>query len=354
MALPSAAGKRSGGKAKAATEAREVVFDPRIASAVSQKLAQGLHPSLVTMQLSPMGEPDVINAYIQRAQSSPFFQGAMAGMKPAKKMDWIMDSQSKAWRLSPDATTIPRVDKPTPDDFLKQFYANQRPAILTGLVDDWPAMTRWNADYFDEKVGRDTEVEAQKGRDKVARFEQESIRLKSRVSLGEVTDHLRSGKPSNDLYITANNGSANRDALDPLWADFSGIAGLTDPTSDRDGFLWIGPKGTLTPFHHDLTNNLLIQVRGRKQVHMVPPWEERRMNGDGRVFSGLSLEDAKAAAEHGLPLIETVIGPGDALFIPVGWWHHIVSLDESYSVLFTNFVWPNNYASPYMKGESDY
>jgi mannose-6-phosphate isomerase-like protein (cupin superfamily) len=37
------------------------------------------------------------------------------------------------------------------------------------------------------------------------------------------------------------------------------------------------------------------------------------------------------------------VGPGQALFIPVGWWHCVEALETSISMSFTNFVWPNTY-----------
>ena len=34
--------------------------------------------------------------------------------------------------------------------------------------------------------------------------------------------------------------------------------------------------------------------------------------------------------------------PGEALFIPVGWWHQVTALDFSVSLTATNFLWPND------------
>ena len=31
------------------------------------------------------------------------------------------------------------------------------------------------------------------------------------------------------------------------------------------------------------------------------------------------------------------LNPGEALLIPIGWWHHVRALDVSISVSFTNF-----------------
>lgn len=40
---------------------------------------------------------------------------------------------------------------------------------------------------------------------------------------------------------------------------------------------------------------------------------------------------------------EVVLGPGEVLFIPVGWRHHVRALDVSITVSFTNFVFANHY-----------
>jgi ribosomal protein L16 Arg81 hydroxylase len=40
---------------------------------------------------------------------------------------------------------------------------------------------------------------------------------------------------------------------------------------------------------------------------------------------------------------ELVLEPGEALFLPVGWWHHVRALDVSITVTFTNFIYPNSF-----------
>jgi lysine-specific demethylase 8 len=36
----------------------------------------------------------------------------------------------------------------------------------------------------------------------------------------------------------------------------------------------------------------------------------------------------------GTPHVDVVLGPGDVLFIPRGWWHHVRALSASFSVSF--------------------
>jgi ribosomal protein L16 Arg81 hydroxylase len=40
---------------------------------------------------------------------------------------------------------------------------------------------------------------------------------------------------------------------------------------------------------------------------------------------------------------DIVMEPGEALFLPVGWWHHVTALSTSVSVSFMNFLWPNSF-----------
>ena len=110
--------------------------------------------------------------------------------------------------------------------------------------------------------------------------------------------------------------------------------------------VWIGPAGAVTPLHHDLVNVILAQVRGRKRVSLIPSWQLHRVYNNREVFSDVDFDDPSLERHPRFkkvqPLIVT-LRAGQALFIPVGWWHHVRSLSFSISVTFTHFHESNKY-----------
>lgn len=48
---------------------------------------------------------------------------------------------------------VPRVHAPSPIGFLRDCVAANRPALITGAFDDWPALERWSLDYLADCMG---------------------------------------------------------------------------------------------------------------------------------------------------------------------------------------------------------
>ncbi|MGV7119444.1 cupin-like domain-containing protein [Sphingopyxis sp. 550A] len=270
------------------------------------------------------------------------------------KQDWLLANQQRLAFEADGGFALAMLDKPAPGLFYRQYYDANRPAKLTGVVDHWPALARWSLDHFERVAGHAT-VEAQVGRDGDPDYELAKDDHRRLVRFGELVGWLRKGEASNDIYLTAYNSGTNAAALAILWDDLAPID-LLEARGDRDGFFWLGPKGTLTPWHHDLTNNLLVQVVGRKRVRVAPPWAFARMRNSRHCFSDwgnapLPAGEGDAATP---PVLETIIGPGEAIFLPVGWWHQVEALDLSASMSFTNFRRPNIHVEDYISwGEID-
>lgn len=264
----------------------------------------------------------------------------------AAKLAWVLKTQQRQRALSPSANGIFRCEELTGEEFLDHYYAPSRPVVLGNAVSDWPACKKWSPDYLLEKLGERT-VEYQGGRTSDADFEMNKDRHKQSASFAEFMKLIGSGK-DNDYYITAYNSGVNQEALAPIGEDLGTLDEYLRHEPGRlEAMFWIGPKNTFTPLHHDLTNNLLVQFVGRKRVIVASPAETPRLYNDVHVFSRIRNVTAPGVDLATYPLLdgaafqEIILKPGDALFIPIGWWHQITSLDFSVSATYTNFRWPN-------------
>lgn len=110
--------------------------------------------------------------------------------------------------------------------------------------------------------------------------------------------------------------------------------------------VWLGLEPTYTPLHRDPNPNLFVQLRGSKAVRLLPPQDGDavfrhvqtqlgRWGGNSRIRGAEMMEGPERELLHDAiwreptgPLQEAELGPGDALFIPKGWWHSVRSRSD--------------------------
>lgn len=314
---------------------------------IAERLIDGADPDRLAEQMASGGVPmAIVRAEIERAAKSPYFQASERLRERMGKWEWVL--QNGARLASADPLEVPVLDKPDGETFYHRLYRAHRPGVIRGLLDHWPARTRWSLDYFRRILGN-REVRVQWDRESDADYEGNAGAHGAFRPFSEIANRLADPEPSNDFYVTANNADENRAAFAGLYADVGDIPGILRPGGAQNGFIWIGPRGTVTPWHHDLTNNLLVQFVGRKRVRMTASHDTPLMRNHRHCFSAWkTAELLPGPAAEGRPaVLECEIGPGDALFLPIGWWHHVEGLDQHIGMSFTEFAWNNDFFSSY-------
>jgi hypothetical protein len=261
-----------------------------------------------------------------------------------QRRDWLLRVQERQRRIASDGGGLIRVEPPTSDEFRDEIYATGRPVVIEGLARTWRA-TRWTRESLTSDYG-DIDVEVQVQRNTNPFYERQKDRHRRVVSFSDFLEEA-TDRP-NDWYLTAYNAERNQAFWNRLAPDLGRLdAYLTHEGEFGNGMPWIGGLGSFTPLHHDLTNNLLVQLVGVKSILLVPPSEAAKLYPAEGVFSEISdLDDPEQISRF--PLARSVEGyrvdlsPGDALFIPVGWWHQVRSQSFSVSATYTCFRWPND------------
>lgn len=246
------------------------------------------------------------------------------------------------------------------------------PLVFRDLISDWPALTDrpWRSvDYLlSQTLGGRRLVPVEVGRSYVDEdWGQELIPFKSFLDKYVLANPLQ---PEHQVgYLAQHNLFRQIPPLrndiripDFCWVDVPGHP--SDPSKDQPTLdmpqlnAWFGPARTITPLHTDGYHNLLCQVVGQKYVRLYPPsatpvMRPREMEGGvdmsntGAVDVGViegwdpvaedADEDTVQRMREDLKEVEyweCILGPGDTLLVPLGWWHYVRSLSVSFSVSF--------------------
>ncbi len=308
-----------------------------------------LQKVLVGQGLSPI---DCVTE-ILLAENHPYIQAGKEIFYTLNKRNWLLKTWDTLAALDTRYNThIEKINTPDFQTFIDTYYSKNLPVLLTEGIDHWPALKKWTPDFLLEQFG-DKEIEIQLGREKDPLYERNSAKHKKKLLVREFITLINQGD-SNNHYMTANNTENNFMSLEPLFKDVADFGeGYRQKESiESANLFWFGPKGTFTPIHHDLTNNMLVQIYGRKKVTLIPAMQVPRLYNDKGVFSaaeypGFDLK--RHPAMKNITPIDVTLCPGESLFIPIGWWHCVKSLEVSISLSFTNFNAPNQFSVDFPK-----
>jgi hypothetical protein len=170
--------------------------------------------------------------------------------------------------------------------------------------------------------------------------------LVERVKIDEFLTRIEAQighEPAPTMYI----GSTIIDSVMPGFRDGNDL-GLAALGVDAPPAIWIGNR-TIASCHYDAPNNIACCVVGKRRFTLFPPDQIFNLypgpldpTPGGQAISLVDFADPdfgkyprfREALEHGQV---AEVGPGDAVFIPSMWWHHVQGLSAFNTLV--NYWW---------------
>jgi hypothetical protein len=231
---------------------------------------------------------------------------------------------------------------PETSDAFDAIVSKRVPVLFRGAARDWPCTQRWTPGYLRERLANKW-VTATRSPSRQYRPDPEQGHYAPdqmhKMLFSEFMDNICSTSSSADdpsYYL-------HRQSLDehlPELRDDVRVPSYVDHRAMLLLSLWMGPAGSVTPIHHDFTDNLFVQVKGRKRVILYDPEPDcafYRMpfrSSNGRSSWHVSQVGSADTADYDAHpqfrqarAVESVVEPGDIVFVPNFFWHEVHSLD---------------------------
>ncbi|KNZ79808.1 JmjC domain-containing protein E [Termitomyces sp. J132] len=249
-----------------------------------------------------------------------------------------------------------------------------RPVVIKGLK--VPASTLWSDEYLIDRMGaRQISIAVTPngladavtvGPDDQFFFVEP---LLDKMTMAEFLSNISTNLMSNNediCYLQSQNGNLysgddfagqgiqSFSEFEPLRSDVpSEIAFCTEALGRSPDAvnLWIGDGRSVTSIHSDPYENIYTVLRGAKHFTLLPPTEGwclnecrfphasyQRCSKTGKLFvqpsegvdnirwSSVSSPHITGALPQEAHPIHITLGPGDTLYLPAGWWHHVRQL----------------------------
>ena len=323
---------------------KQLPFDESLRTWVARNKLKGCNDDDIVEKLTGAGyDRKQCLSEIDQVSRHPYMQAAFDVARQLRQRDGLLETQ-RLLGAQKGKPSLPVEGGIGGERFLREYYFANRPVHLPSFARHWEVVRHWNPAWFKQHHG-DVPVVVQTGREGDPKYYFKRSAFSRVMTFGAYVDLLEAQPMSNDHYFINDLGILAKDGLD-LYPHLNPVDGILDHGLRENNFLWMGPGGTITRLHYDIYNYLLVQVFGRKRVWLVPSLQAHLTYNQYTVYSEVDPENPdleRFPQFENATVLEVELNPGDALFLPVGWWHHVKSLDPSISLSFSNFVVPNRY-----------
>jgi len=226
---------------------------------------------------------------------------------------------------------VERVKRITPDEFINAYVKPQKPVVIEQLIEDWPAKKLWSFDYF-KSIAGDLVVPLYDSKPITSNYMYNEPQAK--MKLKDYIDLLQE-KPT-DLRIFLFNLIKAR----PHLQDHIKTLNLGLKIIKSLPFLFVGGQNSKVFMHYDidLANILHIHLEGEKDCLIFPPSETKylyKVPNSLKTHDGIDFLKPNFQKFPALALAKgykTRLHPGQILYMPEGYWHHMHYKTPGYSI----------------------
>lgn len=296
----------------------------------------------VEIQLNNMS---ISRKYIYQYQLWRFLDHIFGNEAPSNKFrsqrnDLIsrLNNDLSVLKKLPRTVQVDRV-KNISDKDIKERYINRGiPVVLEGRGSDWDACGKWSPQWLLQNFNKD----------KLSFFDaslDDNTNLTYDVTDGSIQELINAMKKGDtNVYSRFNRILYDHPNLlnDFDWRWLYKMRSIF--SSGKTFQVFIGGKGTRTTLHCASENNLFTQVYGEKHWYLYPPENDIVFNPpitrspyfysefDPEKPDFLKFKNAKYIDKW-----ECILKPGDILYNPPSWWHHVTNMSDSIGVGFRWF-----------------
>lgn len=228
-------------------------------------------------------------------------------------------------------TPIDRVKNISKEDFYQNYFKKQKPVVIEGLTQDWPAYEKWNLNYIKEVAG---EKVVPLYDDRPVSHEDGFNEAHAKMKMADYVDLLQS-KPTNyRIFLYNLMKEVPQLQNDFKWPDIGLHLVKQLP------MLFFGGENSKVFMHFDIdySNILHFHFHGKKQCILFDPEQtpflykvphslisREDIDFDHPDFEKFpALKKAKGLICH--------LNHGDVLYMPEGYWHYMKYLTPGFSM----------------------
>ena len=229
---------------------------------------------------------------------------------------------------------VDTVENITPEDFKNNYYNTGKPVIIKELAKKWPAYKKWNWDYFIDVVG-EQEVGVY---DNVKSDSYTPINTADAyMKFGDYLRKIKAGPLNLRIFLFNIFQHAPSLVKDFSWPDE-----LMTGFVKKYPMLFTGGQGSVTHLHFDIDMSHILhtQFAGKKRVLLFPHEEQHKLyRKPWEVLSLANFADYNNKFDYeNFPAVkkakgyEVIMGHGDTLYMPAGFWHHMEYIESGFAM----------------------